>query len=293
MIYPSPPEPGWDRGEFAPRPPIRMQASGPGAARSSPLWARLAAIVAVALVAGVVGGLTAHQLDQARQQGATAASPTPVPSPSQVAGPALDVSGIVARAEPAIATIHGQVAQGFTTGTVAGTGIVITSDGEVLTNAHVVHGAANIQVTIGGSPHPAQVVGANTAADVALLRVSGVSGLATAALDTSADVHVGDDVVAIGNALDMPGSPSVTRGIVSGTDRSFETSSGTMTGLIQTDAPISSGSSGGALLNARGQVIGITTMTAASTRGASAENVNFAIPIARAVSIAGSFGARS
>lgn len=290
MIYPSPPEPGLERPGAALPPVIEVRPPARGASGSSRLWARLTATVAVALVAGAAGGLTANRLDQARQPAATAARPTPLPSSGQPTGQALDVAGIVARAQPAIAAIHGQLVQGLATGTVAGSGIVITSDGEVLTNAHVVRGAMNIQVMVGGSPHPAQVVGADTASDVALLRVSGVSGLAIAALDTSADVHVGDDVVAIGNALDLPGSPTVTRGIVSGTDRSFDTSSGTMTGLIQTDASISSGSSGGALLNARGQVIGITTMTAASTRGTSAENVNFAIPIASAMAVADSFG---
>jgi putative serine protease PepD len=291
MIYPSPPESDPSGGSTGSRPMIELPPPGHGATGSPGVWARLAAAAVVALVAGTAGGLAAHQLDQLRQPAATATRPTPVPTTSQVEGSALDVAGIVATAEPAIVSIHGRVTQGLLAGNVAGTGIVITSGGEVLTNAHVVQGATNIQVTIGGgSPYPAVVVGADTAADVALLRVSDVSGLATAALDTSADVHVGDNVVAIGDALDLAGAPSVSRGIVSGTNRSFDSANGTMTGLIQTDASISSGSSGGALLNARGQVIGITTMTATAGRGEAAENVNFAIPIARALAVADSFG---
>ena len=242
-------------------------------------------MAAVALLAGSAGGLAAHQLDQLRQP-APAATPAATATASQLEGPALDVAGVVARVAPAIATIHAQVIQGRLTGISAGTGIVLTADGEVVTNAHVVQGASAIQVAVGGGdPKLAEVVGADTAADVALLRISGVSGLKTAALGSSAGVRVGDDVVAIGNALDLSGAPTVTRGIVSAVGRSFDTGNGTMTDLLQTDAAISSGNSGGALVNAHGRVIGVTTMAAASTRGTSVENVNFAIPIDRAMAI--------
>jgi S1-C subfamily serine protease len=156
----------------------------------------------------------------------------------------------------------------------------------VLTNAHVVAGATAIHVTTrDGGTYDARIVGADRAADVALLRLNSASGLRVAELGTSADLRVGDDVVAIGYALDMDGPPSVTRGIVSAVGRSFDTDNGRMTALIQTDAAISSGSSGGALLNARGQVIGITSMGAASTGGTSADSVNFAIPIDAAMSL--------
>lgn len=279
---------GPDGGEATPPPVLEMRPSDPGPGRPSRLWARLAAMVVVGLIAGTAGGLTADRLEQGRQP-SVPATPTPAGSASQLSGPTLNIDAVIAKAEPAIVTIHGQVAQGFAIGTVAGSGIVLTADGEVLTNAHVVSGATNIQVTIGsGAPHSAQVLGADTTADVALLRVAGVSGLATAEMGSSSDVHVGDDVVAIGNALDLTGPPTVTRGIVSALNRSFDTGNGTMTGLIQTDAATSSGNSGGALLNAKGQVIGITTMTATSSRGTSAENVNFAIPAADAVAIANS-----
>lgn len=138
----------------------------------------------------------------------------------------------------------------------------------MVTNAHVVEGASSIQVTVGsGEARTASLVGADTAADVALLHVSGVSGLTAAALGSSSNVRVGDDVVAIGNALDLSGAPTVTRGIVSAVGRSFDTGSGTMTDLIQTDAATSAANSGAALADARGQVIGITTLGAASTRG--------------------------
>ena len=98
-------------------------------------------------------------------------------------------------------------------------------------------------------------------------------------------MSVGDDVVAIGNALALEGSPTVTKGIVSALDRSLDTSSGVMTDLIQTDASISSGNSGGPLVNAAGQVIGINTAVAASSQGTTAENIGFAISIDKAMTV--------
>lgn len=250
------------------------------------------AMVVVALLAGSAGGLVAHQVDQlTRPASVTTPAPTAVPTASRLAGPVLDTAGVVASAEPAIVRIRVRFGQGPLSTAGAGSGIVLTANGEVLTNAHVVQGATAIQVTAGdGTVRTARLVGADRAADVALLRVDGASGLATAEVGSSAAVRVGDDVVAIGYALDMDGAPSVTSGIVSAVGRSFETDKATMTGLIQTDTAISSGNSGGPLLNARGQVIGITTMGAASTRGISADSVNFAIPIDAAMSLVRSMG---
>ncbi len=96
---------------------------------------------------------------------------------------------------------------------------------------------------------------------------------------------VGDDVVAIGNALALQGGPTVTSGIVSALNRSIDTDSGQMTGLIQTDAAISSGNSGGPLVNAAGQVIGINSAAAASTQNTTAQNIDFAIPIDKAMTV--------
>jgi S1-C subfamily serine protease len=282
--------PELEEGIPAGRIPEQPPAAPGGRPGRSGAWTTAIAIVAVGLLAGSTGGLVAHQLDQLREPVAGAPpSPAAVATASRLGGPALDTAGVVARAEPAIVSIHIRVGSGTRSAVASGTGIVLTPDGEVLTNAHVVQGATAIQVTTGdGDVHAAQVAGADSAADIALLRVVGVSGLATAALGRSADVRVGDDVVAIGYALDLAGPPSVTRGIVSAVGRSFQTDNGTMPGLIQTDAAISSGNSGGALLNAQGRVIGITSMGAASTRGTSADDVNFAIPIDTAMSLVGS-----
>ena len=97
---------------------------------------------------------------------------------------------------------------------------------------------------------------------------------------------MGDDVVAIGNALALEGGPTVTRGIVSALNRTIEDESGSLSGLIQTDAAISSGNSGGPLVNAAGQVVGLNTAVATSSQSVSAENIGFAIPINQALQVA-------
>jgi putative serine protease PepD len=128
-------------------------------------------------------------------------------------------------------------------------------------------------------------VNADTKADLALVKVSDTSGLVAAPLGSSADLQVGDDVVAIGNALALEGGLTVTEGIVSAKGRTLPTDSGTLTDLIQTDAAISSGNSGGPLVNAKGEVVGINTAVATSSGTVSASNIGFAISIdsARAV----------
>jgi S1-C subfamily serine protease len=105
------------------------------------------------------------------------------------------------------------------------------------------------------------------------------TGVVPAKLGSSEDVAVGDQVVAIGNALALEGGPTVTEGIVSALNRSIDTANGTLTGLIQTDAAISSGNSGGPLVNAAGQVIGMNTAVAASSGSVNASNIGFAISI--------------
>jgi putative serine protease PepD len=130
------------------------------------------------------------------------------------------------------------------------------------------------------------LVGSDAGADVAVLRVD-AEGLVPADLaSASSSVAVGDGVVAIGNALALEGGLTVTQGIVSALDRSIETSSGTLDGLIQTDAAISSGNSGGALVNAAGEVIGINTAVATSSASVSASNIGFAISIQDALAVA-------
>ena len=251
---------------------------------------RLAGALLVAVLAGGTGAAVATALDE----------DPPVPTSTVPAATdaearnvvldaeALDVAGVVDAVGPAVATIQTRVGGSFAgAGAGAGTGVVLSADGEVLTNAHVVDGATTIYVTLAGESQSrtATLVGADAAADLALLRIDDASGLPTATLGSSSSLAVGDDVVAIGNALALRGGPTVTRGIVSALDRSLDTGSGTMTGLVQTDASISSGNSGGPLVNAVGEVIGINTAVAASGGGTAAENIGFAIAIDRALPV--------
>ncbi|MBI5089740.1 MAG: trypsin-like peptidase domain-containing protein [Actinobacteria bacterium] len=170
----------------------------------------------------------------------------------------------------------------------AGTGVVIDAEaGYVITNAHVVEGATSITVTVGdGQARAATLVASDTSHDIAVLQIDDTAGLVAAPLGSADAVAVGDPVVAIGNALALEGGMTVTQGIVSALDRTIETESGSLVGLIQTDAAISSGNSGGALVNASGEVIGINTAVAASYAGVNVSNIGFAISIDDAIEVA-------
>lgn len=167
------------------------------------------------------------------------------------------------------------------TGSAAGTGIIVTDNGYVLTNKHVIEGATKIAVVLddGTTFKDVDVVAVDPLNDVAFLKIKDASGLKAATLGDSKTIIVGQQVIAIGNALGEYQN-TVTSGIVSGTGRSLTAtdSSGSMseklTDMIQTDAAINSGNSGGPLVNAAGEVIGINTATSNT-----AENVGFAIPI--------------
>ncbi len=172
----------------------------------------------------------------------------------------------------------------------AGTGIVLTSNGEILTNNHVVNGATKITVTVvsTGTSYSATVVGTDATDDVAVLQLSGASGLNTATLDNDT-VAVGDAVTAVGNAGGTGGTPTAATGTVTALNQSITASDETgsdgeqLTGMIQVDADIEAGDSGGPLYDSQGEVTGIDT---AASSGQSATTVGFAIPIAKAVAIA-------
>jgi putative serine protease PepD len=234
--------------------------------------------------AGFAGGLLAGDATPA-----TSATSSGVNVVSVAAGSSgssgIDVAAVLKAVSASVVTVEAKVTTQTgprTTGTATalGTGIVVDAGGLIVTNAHVIEGAQSVTVTVNGdaTAHAATVIGADTAADLAVLQVSGVTGLTPATFARASSVRVGDDVVAVGDALGLEGAPSVTRGIVSALDRSVDTDNGTMSGLIQTDAAISSGNSGGPLVNASGQVIGITSMVAMSTQSTAANNIGFAIP---------------
>jgi S1-C subfamily serine protease len=180
----------------------------------------------------------------------------------------------------------------------AGTGMVLTSNGEVLTNNHVVKGAWKIQVRVpGGSSYTASVVGVDPAHDVALIQLQNASGLETITPAQSGSVSVGENVAGIGNALGRGGTPTVANGAVTGLNRTItandpDGTSERLTGMIQTNAHIQPGDSGGALVNANGQVIGmITAGSDTQTTSTSQSSVGFAIPISTALDVVGQINA--
>jgi len=171
----------------------------------------------------------------------------------------------------------------------AGTGLVLTSSGEILTNNHVIDGATSIRVTLvsTGRTYSASVVGYDVSADIAVLQLSGASGLATADIASDPAVSVGDSVTGVGNAGGVGGTPSAAAGVVVALRRTItvseESGGGSMTlaGLIETDAAIQAGDSGGPLYNASDQVVGIDT---AASSGGQVEG--YAIPIRTALLVA-------
>jgi len=266
----------------------RPEVSGPppgvqsATAQAAPKRAWLLSVLVAALVGAVVGGGMVAVLDD---------SPRPVPGaaeairPSSVLAEPGDVRAVLEQVQPAVVAIS---TTGFASGDFfdivprdgAGTGMVVSADGEILTNAHVVAGASRIEVKLGDGDrtYQAVVVGADRTSDVALLRLQDAEGLATVRFGRSADLQVGDQVVAIGHALALPGGPTVTTGIVSALDRSIGNGRDRLERLIQTDAAINPGNSGGPLVNASGEVVGMNTAVIQQAGGgAGAQNLGFAI----------------
>jgi S1-C subfamily serine protease len=219
--------------------------------------------------------------------GAALASSRPVGS-----GPPRAHGGraVFAGAGRGVVDVTGQLA--FRGAGVAGTGMVVSPSGVVLTNDHVVRSATGIRVTVpGGGSYRASLLGRDARHDVAVLRIQSRSRLVTVALGDSSTVAVGDAVSAIGNAGGAGGSPAAAGGAVTALHRAITSrddadgSSAHLTGLIQFDAALEPGDSGGPLVSALGRVIGMNTARSVggSARGSSPEG--FAIPINRAVAI--------
>ncbi len=238
----------------------------------------LTAVVVSALVgAAVSGGIVAVASHDDAAPAATA-SAIPAGSTATADNP---IAALVAQATPSIVSIHDSVVQtdmfGQTAaGQAAGTGFVLTADGYIVTNNHVIDGATDITVDFSdGSNAAAKVVAADPNSDLAVLKVD-QTGLTPIELGSSSSLQVGDQLVAVGNALDLSGGQTVTSGIVSATGRSLTEPNGVqLVNLIQTDTAINPGNSGGPLLNMSGQVVGINTAIA----GSGAQNVGFAIAI--------------
>jgi S1-C subfamily serine protease len=198
---------------------------------------------------------------------------------------------IAAKVRPGVVDVNTELA--YMNATAAGTGMVLTSNGQVLTNNHVIEGATKITATIvdTGKTYTATVVGTDATDDIALLQLEDASGLKTVPIGDSSTVAVGDQVVALGNAGGVGGTPSVKTGTVRAIGQSVtigNTAGGgfqTLDNLIMTTAPLQSGDSGGPLADADGQVIGIDTAASLGNRFRTANGVGFAIPIADAMAV--------
>ena len=190
------------------------------------------------------------------------------------------VAQVVNMLADSVVTINSQISDATGEGEASGTGVVLTSDGEILTNAHVVEGATKVSVRFAGETEPrtATVLASDPGNDLALLKIN-ATNLKPATFAQPGTIRIGDQVIAIGYALALDGGPSVTSGIISALKRTIITESGALNGLIQTDAAISSGNSGGPLVNLRGEVVGINTAVARSDDNQAANNVGFSISV--------------
>ena len=200
---------------------------------------------------------------------------------------AMSAADAFNKVSPAVVTISvtGTASNGFTASQYEGmgSGFIINEDGSILTNYHVINGAQSITVTLSdGNDVPATVVNYDEEKDLAMIKLKeGTQVPAVAELGDSDELYPGAEVIAIGTPLSKNLAYTMTKGIISGNDRTIETDSGTSVHLLQTDAAINSGNSGGPLVNTKGQVIGINSMKlgSQSTGSATVEGIGFAIPI--------------
>lgn len=251
--------------------------------RTGKMAALLILVALLALAGGILGGYFAGTL----QPALTSINRNNADDGNKiVTQEEEDIAGVVSKAGPSVVSVvtRAESRSVFGTNTLqgAGTGIIVSKDGYILTNKHVVQGSETVSiVTSNGSTYKnVKVVGTDPLNDVAFLKIDGVNDLQPAVLGDSTSIRIGQKVVAIGNALGEYEN-TVTSGIISGTGRSVtasldgtDSNAETLTDLIQTDAAINSGNSGGPLTNVAGQVIGINTALASD-----ANSIGFSIPI--------------
>jgi serine protease Do len=303
------PVPSWDAIAATPAIPSAQTAfreqrplsPPPSAPAREPRRRVVGTVLAAALLSAMLASGSTIALVGLTQSGGSATPPTTASANANTAAAASggtttieqgDITGIVAAARNSVVTITSQITgtgngrgQFGGSGTGVGSGIILTADGFVLTNRHVIEGATSLKVTLlDGSEYPATVVKVSDTQDLALVKVD-ATGLTPAKLGQSSKVVVGETAIAIGSPLGTF-TETVTKGIVSALDRQItvrDDQTGQpvdLTGLIQTDAAINPGNSGGPLLNAAGEVIGVNTATAST-----AEGIGFAIPIDKAADL--------
>lgn len=233
--------------------------------RRPPRWL---AAVGLAALSALIGAGAATAVLMATDE--TTAPPAPIAT-----GSAAEVAAAVL---PSIVTVEVDDTDDeefFATS--SGSGVVFSADGTIVTNQHVVDGAIEVRVVFSdGRSYPATVLGADALTDLAVVQI-GATGLTPIVIGSSQAMAIGDVAVAVGSPLGLEGGPSVTVGVVSAFDRRVTTPGNELFGMLQTDAPITRGSSGGALVDAGGRLIGITSAIGISDVGA--EGLGFAIPV--------------
>jgi putative serine protease PepD len=288
-----------------PGPPLKVGSSGPadpadspGCARAKPLppppppillsaaqsqpwssgWRRALAVL-VATVTVSTGSFLGAWVGAQAIPASPAATPPPVS-----ASPTSPALLVPSAADFAIATILPSTVTVLTSGSM-GTGVVFSADGEILTNAHVVEDQTQLRVLLHQEvdPRPARLVAMDTESDLAVLRID-ATGLTPATFSTT--VTLGQEVIAVGYALGLEGEPTVTQGIISATRRTIAAGGQVLSNLLQTDAPISSGNSGGPLVNSAGEVVGINTAVYQSSQETAASNIGFAVRSDTALAVA-------
>lgn len=317
-----PTEPGYNGGGFGPAGPAGPWSGWQPPTPEAPQQKGrrgIAIIVVAALVAALIGAAIGSQLGRRSHPVAASLVPTAPVTPGASSGSATPGSGattpsggtgstppagsgstgsgtadsaaVASKVTPGIVDIN--IKLGYQSGSAAGTGMVLTPSGEVLTNNHVVEGSSTISVTVPstGKTYNATVVGTDPTEDVAVIQLQGASDLKTVPLGDSGSVKAGDSVVAMGNAGGVGGAPSVVTGTVTAVDQTITASDSnganaeTLNGLIEMNTPIQPGDSGGPLANANGQVIGMDTAASAGRRFNASATDAFAIPINHALSI--------
>lgn len=273
-----------------PPPPPSFQAPLPPMApkkKSRKIAGIFAVLVAIGLIAAAISTAVTGDEDSSDSPATTQttsqmSSPVVTAAPSSNGDSKTEVGEAVKVIGPSVVTITSDVSNGMGgNGQSAGTGIIITPEGEIVTNNHVVDGANSIMVRLAGQvdPVPATLLAADPSNDLALIKING-QDLPAATFADPNTIAVGDPVVAMGYALALDGEPTVTAGIISALNRTLAIDAEVaLDGLIQTDTAISSGNSGGPLVNLDGQVVGINTAVARDDMSSAANNVGFAISV--------------
>jgi serine protease Do len=280
---PEPIRPLWVSSEPEPAgPPPQAQADpgGPGR-RGGRLRSLLSPLVAVAIISGLVASGTTYAVATVTNGQSTASVSGGATGVALVSSTSGSLADVVAKTTASVVTITVTEAAGSfgQQATGVGSGIIVGSNGVILTNDHVVNGATTIEVTLpNGQTVAGTVAGVSSTTDLAIVKVNG-TGLTAATLGNSSTLQVGQTVVDIGDPLGQF-ADSATAGIVSGLNRTVTIENETLTGLIQTDASVNPGNSGGPLVDASGNVVGVVTASSSSAQG-----ISFVIPISAASSM--------